>query len=363
VPLKRLRLDSPSPRTNVVCMRASYFTNYGAPEVLGLQDLPVPVPADDELRVRVHATSVGFGDLVARNFGAMTPRRFNMPFLLWLFSKFYFGFSKPRVHVLGSEFSGVVDQVGKRVTSFQVGDAVFGFLGARMGAAAEYVCVPNGGCVARVPSNMSMDAAATVAYGGTIAYDLLRQVNLQPSKKLLVVGASGSIGSAAVQIGRHHYGAEVTAVCGAESLAYVRELGATSVVDYRAADFAQSGLRYDVIFDVLGRSTWTHAKPRLNEGGRYLRASFKSRELGQMLWTHMTGQSKRVICYLAPSDQKALQQVKDLIEVGKLRSVIDRIFSLEELAEAHRYAESGQKHGQIVVHVAHGSKVVAGSVL
>lgn len=333
-------------------MKASVYTAYGPPSVLTIADVPIVEPSDDQIRVRVHATSVGFGDLAARNFPALTPRRFNMPLLLWLFSRLYFGLTKPRVHILGSEFAGVVDRVGKLVDKFRVGDEVFGFLGATMGGAAEYVCVKSSGCVAHKPVNMSFEEAATVAYGGTIALDLLSQVDFGKGSQVLIIGASGSIGSVAVQLAHRHFGAEVTGVAGPASLDYVRALGASHVLDYTKTDFSQSGAKYDVIFDVLGRSSWARARPCLKEGGRYLRASFKSRELLQMLWTHVTSQSKQVICSLAPGDQNALLRVKALIEAGELRSVVDRTFPLEQLAGAHSYAESGQKHGAIAVRVA-----------
>lgn len=326
-------------------------TRFGGPEVLELRDVPTPEPRRGQIRVRVRATSVGYGDLIARNFRAIGPREFNMPLLLWALSKLFLGVTKPRVTTLGAEFSGVVDRVGEGVKTFQTGDEVFGFLGQSMGADAEYLCVAEDGCVAHKPSALTHEEAAVAPYGGTIALDLLKKASIRASEKVLVLGASGGLGSAAVQLLARHFGAEVTGVCGPASQEYVRALGASAVIDDTREDFAQGGGAYDVIFDVLGKSSWARCKGALNAGGRYLRASFKGRELLQMLWTALSRSERRVICALVPGDRAALCAVKELIEAGKLRPIIDRTFPLEALGEAHRYAESGQKHGQIVVRV------------
>jgi len=332
-------------------MRAMTRTRYGGPEVLGLTEVPTPEPRRDQIRVRVHATSVSYGDLLARNFRAIGPRDFNMPLLFWVLSKLLLGVRTPRVTILGAEFSGTVDRVGEDVKGFRTGDEVFGFLGQSMGADAEYVCVAEDGCVTHKPSNLSHEEAAVASYGAIMALDLLTRAEVRSGEKVLVLGASGGLGSAAVQLLAHHFGAEVTGVCGPASQDYVRALGASAVIDYTKEDFTRRGLAYDVIFDVLGRSSWARSKGALREGGRYLRASFKGRELLAMLWTSLRRSKRRVICALAPGDRAALRAVKDLIEVGELRPVIDRTFPLEELPEAHRYAESGQKHGQIAIRV------------
>lgn len=327
-------------------------TRFGGPEVLELREVATPEPGPRQIRVRVHATTVGFGDLTARNFRAIGPGRFNMPWPFWALGKLLvFGTRRPRVTILGAEFSGVVDRVGSGVTAFRGGDEVFGYLGPGMGADAEYVCVAEDGCVAHKPANVTLEAAAVLPYGAMHALDLLRKADIRPGERVLVIGASGGLGSAAVQLLSRHFGAEVTGICGTASLEYVLALGATAVIDYTQADFWRQGRTYDVIFDVLGKSSWARCKPVLAAGGRYLRASFKGREILQMLWTSLWRCKRRVICALAPGDRAALFAVKELTEAGKLRPGIDRSFPLEQLGDAHRYAESGQKHGSILVRV------------
>lgn len=330
-------------------MRAMVCTKYGPPDVLQIQELPTPTPKEKEIRVRVHATSVGYGDLTIRNFKAVTPGRFNMPLLFWVIAKLYSGVSKPRTAILGGEFSGVVDSLGEAVTAFKPGDEVFGYLGQSMGGDAEYLCISANGCVAKKPTNMTFEEAAVVPYGAIMALDLLRKANLKPGQKVLIHGASGGIGSAAVQLARHHFGAEVTGVCSTPRLDLVRSLGANHVIDHTREDFTRNGETYDLIFDVLGKSSFARCRGSLKEGGRYLLASFKAKQLLQMLWTALTGKDRRVICAIAPGSPEALRTVRELIEAGKLKTIIDRRYPLEQLADAHRYAESGQKRGQIVI--------------
>lgn len=332
-------------------MKAMICTRFGGPEVLELHEVAAPEPGPRQLLVRVHATSVGYGDLLARDFGAVGPREFTMPLLFWLLTKLFLGARRPKVTILGAEFAGVVERVGRDVTAFRVGDEVFGYLGQSMGADAELLCVAEGACVAHKPSAISFEEAAVIPYGATLALDLLKKAKIRPGERVLVIGASGGLGSAAVQLLARHFGAEVTGVCGPASLEYVRSLGASAVLDHARDDLAQRGTTYDVIFDVLGKSSWARCEPLLNEGGRYLRASFKGRELLQMLWTSLSRRKRRVICALAPGDRAALLAVKELVEAGTLRAGIDRTFPLERLADAHRYAESGAKHGHVVVRV------------
>jgi len=330
-------------------MRAMVCTRYGPPDVLQLQEVRRPEPRDNQIRVRVRATSVGYGDLTIRNFRSVTPRDFNMPIFLWAIAKVVSGIRKPRTPILGSEFAGVVESIGRAVRTFTPGDEVFGYLGQSMGADAEYLCMPENGCVTRKPVNMSFDEAAVASYGAIMALDLLRSAGVEPGQRVLVVGASGGIGSAAVQLAKNHFGASVTGVCSTPRMELVKTLGADKVIDYTKEDFTQSGEVYDLIFDVLGRSSYALCKGSLSERGRYLPASFKGKQLLQMLWTGLNGGKRRVICAIAPGSSEALRTVKDLIESGKLRSVIDRRFPLEQLAEAHRYAESGQARGRIAI--------------
>ncbi len=328
-------------------MKSVVCTKYGPPEVLQIKEVEKPVPKNNEVLIRVHAASVNYGDLIARNFKDVTPSKFNMPMLLWIISKLVFGLRKPRIKVLGSEFSGEIESVGVNVKKFKQGDKVFGYLGAGMGAYAEYICLPETGCLAIKPENMTYNEAAAVSYGAIMALPLLKKVNLKPGQKILINGASGSIGSAAVQIAKH-FGAEVTGICGTPRLEFVKTLGADKVIDYTKEDFTQNGEKYDVIFDILGKSSFSQNKNSLNENGIYLLASFKTKQLFQMLLTSISG-GRKVICSIAPGSLNDLILVKELIEEGKIKTIIDKRFPLEQTAEAHRYVEEGNKKGSVVI--------------
>jgi len=339
-------------------MKAIVYTEFGQPDVLQLKEVPKPAPKEDEVLIRVHATPVSYGDLTARNFKNITAREFNMPLPLLLPTRMYFGFSKPKINILGSEFAGEVEAVGKDVTRFKAGDAVMGYLGQRMGAYAEYLCMPEDGSLAIKPANMSYAEAAAVPYGAIIARSLLRKGNIQPGHKVLINGASGGIGSAAVQLAKS-YGAEVTGVCSTARLEYVKSLGADRVIDYTKEDFTKngetSGPTYDLIFDVLGKSSFVKCKNSLKPNGIYFLASFKTKALFQMLWTKMIG-SKKVVCTLSSERPEDLVFVKELVEAGKFKSIIDRTYQMEQAAEAHRYAESGLKRGPVIITVEHSDK-------
>jgi NADPH:quinone reductase-like Zn-dependent oxidoreductase len=333
-------------------MKAIISTEFGPPTVLKLQDVAKPAPQANEILVRNHATSVNYGDLVARDFKHVSASEFNMPFPLWLLSKVAFGLNAPRTTILGSEFAGEVEAVGSAVTRFKPGDQVFGYLGQAMGAYAEYFCMPEYGTVALKPANMSYEEAAVIPMGAIMALHLLREKgNIQPGDKVLIVGASGSIGAAATQLAAHHFDAEVTGVCSTARVELVKSLGAAKVVDYTREDFTKSGETYDLIFDVLGRTPFAEARKALKPGGRVLYASFKSPHLFQMLWTSVAGDEK-AICAFAPGSQEDLEAVKALIEAGTLRAALDQCFPLAQTAEAHRYVESGQKAGHIAITVA-----------
>lgn len=332
-------------------MKAIVYTEYGPPDVLQLKEVEEPVPKDNEILVRNYATSVNYGDITARDFRNVSPREFNMPFLFWILGRISFGLRKPRNTILGSEFAGEVEAVGKGVTRFQAGDQVFGYLAQRMRADAQYLCMPEDGEVAIKPSNMTYEEAAVVPYGAITALNLLRKVNVQSGQKVLINGASGGIGSAAVQLAKL-YGAEVTGVCSAPRIEFVKSLGADKVIDYTTEDFTQSGETYDLIFDILGKSSFSRCKGVLKDNGRYLLASFKMKQLLLMLWTSMVD-SKKVICALAPAKSGDLPHIKELIEAGKIKAVIDKRFPLEQTAEAHRYVENGHKKGHIAITISH----------
>ena len=328
-------------------MKAVVFNEYGSPDVLHLTEVVTPTPKDDELLIRVRATTVTFGDILVRNMRSVTLRQFTMPLPLYLPTRMILGFNKPKVNILGAEFAGEVTAIGSAVTRFKVGDEVFAYRGMNMGANAEYVCISENGCVATKPANMSYAEAATVPYGVTMALPILRKVNLQRGQKILINGASGGIGSHALQLAKH-FGAEVTGVCGTPRIDFVKKLGADKVIDYTREDFTKNGETYDVILDILGKSSFAACKNSLTPNGIYLLASFKTKHLLQMLWTSMFS-SKKVICALASEDRADLEFARELIEAGKLKTVIDKTYPLEQTAEAHRYIESGDKKGVVVI--------------
>jgi NADPH:quinone reductase-like Zn-dependent oxidoreductase len=333
-------------------MKAIVYTEYGPPEVLQLKEVEKPTPKENEVLIRNYAATVNYGDIVARNFKEISPRKFNMPFPFWLITGMSFGFSKPKITILGSEFAGEVEAVGKDVKSIKQGDQVFGYRGQIMGAYAEYLVMPEDGALTIKPTNMTYDEAVVVLWGAIVALNLLREKgNIQSGGKVLINGASGAIGSAAVQIAKS-YGAEVTGVCGTPRLEFVKSLGADKVIDYTKDDFTQSGETYDLIFDILGKSSFSRCKSSLSQNGRYLLASFKTGDLTDMLWTSVTG-SKKVICAMASGSTEDLISVKELIEAGKIKAVIDRSYPLGQTAEAHRYVEEGHKKGHVVITVEH----------
>jgi NADPH:quinone reductase-like Zn-dependent oxidoreductase len=332
-------------------MKAVVYTQYGSPDVLQLKEVEKPTPKDHDLLIRIFATPVNFGDILARKFNTTSPRNFTMPALFWLPTRLAFGFSQPRKTILGSEFAGEIEAVGKAVTRFKAGDQVFGYRGASFGAYAEYLCMSENGTVTTKPANMTYEEAATVPYGALTALNLLKKVTIQRGQKVLINGASGGIGSAAVQLAKH-YGAEVTGVCSTPRLELVKSLGADQVIDYTQEDFTQNGETYDLIFDILGKSSFARCKRSLTPNGRYLLASFKMKQLFQMLWTSITS-SKKVVCALSFEKREDLVHIKELVEAGSIKTVIDRCYPLEQAAEAHRYVEAGQKTGNVVITVAH----------
>lgn len=328
-------------------MKAIVYTQYGSPDVLQLQDVVRPAPKDNEILIRIRATSVGFGDVLARKFNTITPRSFSMPFFFWLPARLAFGLRKPRKPILGSEFAGEVEAVGKAVKRFKAGDRVFGYCGPNMGAYAEYLCMPENGIVAHKPANLTYEEAAAVPYGALTALNLLRKVRIERGQKVLINGASGGIGSYALQLAKD-FGAEVTGVCSTPRLALVKALGADKVIDYTREDFTRNGETYDLIVDILGKTAFSRAKNSLTPNGRLLYASFKLRHLVQMAWTSRFSRRK-IICALSVEKPEDLVFVRELVEAGKLKPIVDRCYPLEQAAAAHRYAETGQKAGSIVL--------------
>ncbi len=328
-------------------MKAIVYTEFGSPDVLRLEEVPRPEPKRGEILVRVRASSVNFGDLMARSFRSVTPRGFNMPFAFWLIAKMAMGWKKPKIRVLGNEFAGDVVAVGRDVERFKQGDQVFGGTSDRFGAYAEYMCLSEKAPVAHKPANLSYEEAAVIPYGAVHALSILRRAKLGPGRRILINGASGGIGAAAVQIAKH-LGADVTGVCGGARLDYVRALGADRAVDYAVEDFTKNGETYDVIFDILGLTPFSRGRHSLEPRGTMIYASFKSRHLLAMLRTSFS-RGRRAVCAIAPGRLADLLAVKELVEAGAIKAIFDRRFPLEQAAEAHRYVETGERKGSVAI--------------
>jgi len=330
-------------------MKAIVYEKFGPPEVLQLKEVEKPSPKDNEVLVEVFATPITYGEIISRNSKNIGPRKFNMPFLFWLIQRLDFGIRKPKKKILGSEFAGKIESVGKDVKLFKKGDEVFGYTGPGGAAYAEYLTLSEEGRVALKPTNMTYEEASAVPFGSMTASNLLKNVNIQSGQKVLINGASGGIGSFAVQIAKNA-GAEVTGVCSTTKLDYVKSLGADHVIDYTKEDFTKSGETYDVIFDILGKSSFSRGKKSLKKNGQYLYASFKLRKLLQMLRTSIIG-NKKVKCAISMDKTEDLIEIKELVEAGKIKSIIDKRYPLEQIAEAHDYVEKGLRKGHVVINL------------
>jgi len=323
-------------------MKAMVWTDYGPPDVLQLREIEKPVPKDNEVLIRIMATTVETGDCEIR--------RYQIHNYLWLPLRLYLGLIKPRIKILGQQLSGVVEAAGKEVKRFKQGDPVFAPVDAGFGTYAEFKCMSENAALAIKPANMSFEEAAAVPVGGLNALHFLRKGNIRPGQKVLIYGSTGSIGSFAVQLARV-FGAEVTAVCSTSKMELVRSLGADKVIDYTKEDFTDNGESYDVIFDTVGKSPYSRTIESLKPAGCYLLANPTFREQLRGLWTSMTG-SRKVISIVASYKAEDLIYLKQLIEAGEVKSVIDRHYPLEQLAEAHRYVEKGHKTGNVVITLA-----------
>ncbi|USL22915.1 NAD(P)-dependent alcohol dehydrogenase [Priestia megaterium] len=300
-------------------MKAMVCTKYGKPGVLQLQEVEKPIPKENEILIKIYATTVTSGDCRVRSF--------NSPLLLWLPMRIVLGLRKPRKSILGVELAGEVEDVGKNVTRFKKGDQLFAMTGMKFGGYAEYICLPEKGTIAVKPENVTYEEAASISFGGTTALHFFRKGTIQTGQKVLIYGASGAVGTAAVQLASY-YGAEVTGVCSAKNSELVKSLGADRVIDYQNENFTEKQEKYDLIFDAVGKITKNQCKAALALNGRFV---------------SVEGQG------IAKVQTKDLLLLKKLIEEGQIKSVIDRCYSLEQVPEAHEYVETGHKIGSVVV--------------
>ena len=326
-------------------MKAVVWTAYGSPDVLQLEEIEKPVPQDNEVQIRVHAATVTAGDCEARSL--------KFPFWISLPMRLYIGVFKPtRRRVLGQELAGEIEAVGRDVTRFKVGDRVFGSTGFYFGAYAEYCYLPadaEDAVLASIPANVTFEEAAAISTGGLEALHFLRQSNIQRGERILIIGAGGSIGTAGVQLAKH-YGAEVTAVDSTGKLDMLRSIGADYVIDYTKEDFTKRGETYDIIFDVVGKGAFSGMMQSLKPQGRYLMANPRLSSIFRWLWISR-GSSKKVIFNPAGRNPNDLSLLREMVETGKLKIVIDRRYPLEQTAEAHRYVETGRKKGNVIIAV------------
>ncbi|MBO8172882.1 MAG: NAD(P)-dependent alcohol dehydrogenase [Bacillaceae bacterium] len=317
-------------------MKAIVNTEYGQPEVLQLKEIDKPQPKENELLIRVYATAVNSGDIHLRKAD---------PFAVRLF----FGLLKPKKPVLGAVLAGEVEEVGENVKDFKVGDRVFGMTGMAMGAYAEYKCLPENACLALIPENMNYEEAASVPFGATTALHFLKKANIKKGQKVLIYGASGAVGTAAVQLASH-FGAEVTGVCSSANLSLVKSLGADHVIDYTTEDFTENGEIYDLIFVTVNKISFHKSIKSLDKRGTLILGAAGPAETLKGIGTRMTG-TRNVIFGVNAENKEDMIFLKELIEKGEFVPVIDKMYKLEEMVEAHRYVEKGHKKGNVVVKI------------
>ncbi len=315
-------------------MKAAVYTTYGSPEVLQLKEVTKPTPQDNEMLIRIKATAVNSGDVRLRKAD---------PFAV----RFFFGFLTPKRPVLGSVFSGVVESVGSKVNTYKAGDEVFGHTDMRFGAYADYICMPQDGSIALKPNTLTHQEAAVIPFGGVTALHFIKQADIKAGQKVLIVGASGAVGSAAVQLAKS-YGATVTAVCSSANSALVKRLGADKVIDYTKEDFTQNGEVYDLIFDAVNTVSVARAMQSLTKNGVLILSAAGMSEMIQGSWLSFTT-GRKVLMGVISHKAEDINFLKRLIEAGKLKPVIDQAFALEQIAAAHAYVEKGHKKGNVAI--------------
>ena len=322
-------------------MKAVICTAYGPPEVLQLREVEKPVPKDHEVLVKVHATTVTAADFRVRSF--------TIPPSFWLPARLILGLRKPRKSILGIELAGVVVSVGKGVKRFKTGDSIFASTLEEFGAYAQYICLPEVGPIALKPATISWEEAAAIPVGARTALHYLKKARVEPGHKVLVYGASGSVGTYAVQLAKY-FGAEVTAVCSTTNLELAKSLGADKVIDYTDGDFTKRLKTYDVVFLAVDKCPFEVCNKVLHKEGVYLNvtAPLKSPE---MLWTSLTSNKKIYVGENPPRSAEDLEFLKGLVETGIIKPVIDRSYTLEEIVEAHRYVDKGHKKGNVAIRV------------
>ena len=330
-------------------MKAIVYTEYGPPDVLQLKEVEIPTPKEDEVLIRVYATAVTTSDANLRGF-VFVPPGFR------LLTRLYLGLRKPKKTILGTELAGEIEAVGKDVELFGKGDQVFGIAGNSLGAYAEYKCMLEDGGLAIKPVNLTFEESAAVPNGALTALTFVRDLgNIQSGQDILINGASGMIGTYAVQLAKY-YGAEVTGICSATNLALVKSLGADKVIDYTKEDFTKNGETYDAILDTVGNLSLSRCKSSLKQNGLYLPTPGGLLEVFQMLWTSMFG-GKKVSTASGSERKEDLIFLKELVEAGKIKPVIDRRFPLEQMVEAHKYVDKGHKKGNVVITVTHNNEI------
>jgi NADPH:quinone reductase-like Zn-dependent oxidoreductase len=329
-----------------VKMKAVVYHEYGSPDVLKFAEVEKPTPRDHEVLVKVHATTVTVADFRSRSF--------TVPPVFWLPARISLGFTKPRKPILGVELAGEIESVGKEVKRFKKGDQVFAATLVDFGAYAEYKCLPEDAAVSIKPSNISYEEAAALPIGARTALHYLRKADLQPGQKILVYGASGSVGTYAVQLAKY-FGAEVTGVCSTANVELVKSLGADQVIDYTVEDFSNQNEKYDVIFEAVDKSSFSACMRALKENGIYLNVTTPFPTV-EMVRTKMRSSKRLILGENPPEKAEDLIFLKGLVEAGKLKPVIDRCYPLEQIVEAHRYVDEGHKKGNVVIMVEHNHK-------